>query len=124
MSPSRFPPSASPIASRAKCASPPRPLDRGSLWQFGTSPYRAVRGGLPPSLAQHDVIRVFLTPAPLPTFPNATTAILDGYALVAGKADRARMESKMADFQAHDLRRTTSQKDRQLFTFPDNFTEI
>src|SRR6516162_709580 len=41
--------------------SPPRPLDRSSLWQFETSPYRAVPRGPPSSLAQHDAIRVFLT---------------------------------------------------------------
>jgi len=41
--------------------SPPRPLDRSSLRQFETSPYRAVPRGPPSSLAQHDAIRVFLT---------------------------------------------------------------
>ncbi|HWO28016.1 MAG TPA: hypothetical protein VNO32_04385, partial [Candidatus Acidoferrum sp.] len=37
------------------------PLGRSSLWQFETSPYRAVSRGQPSSLAQHDAIHVFLT---------------------------------------------------------------
>src|SRR6516225_9154492 len=41
--------------------SPPLPLDRSSLWQFETSPYRAVSRDPPSSLAQHDALRVFLT---------------------------------------------------------------
>ena len=31
------------------------------MWQFETSPYRAISKGRPSSLAQHDGIRVFLT---------------------------------------------------------------
>ena len=38
-------------------------MDRSSLWLFETSPYRAASKGQPPSLAQHDAIRVFLTQA-------------------------------------------------------------
>src|SRR5260370_19230103 len=55
-----------PYTTLFRSRSPPRPLDRSSLWQFETSPYRAASRGPPSSLAQHDAIRVFLTQAESP----------------------------------------------------------
>src|SRR6516225_6189900 len=49
--------------------SPPLPLDCSSLWQFETSPYRAVSRDPPSSLAQHAAISRLLDTIAPPPFP-------------------------------------------------------